>query len=53
VIIREAGGLVTDFAGGAYDPFGEQTLASNAHVHGAMRDVLVARLGAEARRRAP
>jgi myo-inositol-1(or 4)-monophosphatase len=53
VIIREAGGLVTDFAGGAYDPFGEQTLASNAHVHGAMRDVLVARLGAEARRSAP
>jgi len=46
LIICEAGGAVTDFSGRAYDPFGEQTLASNGHVHRAMLDVLAPRLTA-------
>ena len=44
LIIREAGGMVTDFDGGSFDPFGQQTLASNGRIHQAMVDVLRARL---------
>lgn len=44
LIIREAGGTVTDFSGGAFDPFGQQTLASNGRIHQAMVDVLRTRL---------
>src|SRR6185369_8404897 len=36
LIVREAGGAVSDFRGAAFDPFGEQTLASNGLVHSAM-----------------
>ncbi len=53
LIIREAGGAVTDFAGGAYDPFGEQTLASNGLIHGNMVEVLAPRLATNARRGMP
>ena len=46
LIVREAGGTVTDFRGGPLDLYGEQTLASNGHVHAAMRAVIQARLDA-------
>jgi myo-inositol-1(or 4)-monophosphatase len=44
LIVREAGGTVTDFRGGTFDPHGDQTLASNGLVHRAMIDVLRGRL---------
>lgn len=44
LIIREAGGMVTDFNGGPFDLFGQQTLASNGRIHEAMVEVLQARL---------
>jgi myo-inositol-1(or 4)-monophosphatase len=40
LIVREAGGTVTDFAGGGFDLFGEQTLATNGRLHAEMIDVL-------------
>jgi myo-inositol-1(or 4)-monophosphatase len=40
VIIREAGGTVTNFAGADLDLFGEQTLASNGRLHAEMIAVL-------------
>ena len=45
LIICEAGGMVSDFRGGTFDLYGEQTLASNGHLHAAMISVLAARLG--------
>ncbi|MBI4518429.1 MAG: inositol monophosphatase [Deltaproteobacteria bacterium] len=45
LIVREAGGVVTDFTGNPFSLRGEQTLASNGHVHGAMVEVLTAVLG--------
>jgi myo-inositol-1(or 4)-monophosphatase len=44
LIVREAGGTVTDFRGGTFDPHGDQTLASNGLIHQAMIDVLLRRL---------
>jgi myo-inositol-1(or 4)-monophosphatase len=44
LIVREAGGSVTDFHGGPFDPFGQQTLASNGRIHQSMVDLLRARL---------
>ena len=44
LIVREAGGTVSDFRGGPFDPHGEQTLASNGLVHDAMVRVLEMRL---------
>jgi myo-inositol-1(or 4)-monophosphatase len=46
VIVREAGGTITDFGGGPFDPYGEQTLASNGRLHAAMVAVLAPRLAA-------
>ena len=46
LIVREAGGIVTDFRGGEFDVFGEQTLASNGRIHAAMAATLTARLDA-------
>jgi myo-inositol-1(or 4)-monophosphatase len=46
LIVREAGGVVTDFRGGTFDLFGQQTFASNGRLHAAMGAVLVNRLGA-------
>ena len=45
LIVREAGGTVTDFRGLAFDPHGVQTLATNGRIHEAMVAVLKARLG--------
>jgi len=44
LIVREAGGTVSDFRGGRFDLYGEQILASNGHVHALMRAVLSAQL---------
>ena len=33
LIVREAGGVVTDFAGGPFDLYGQETLASNGALH--------------------
>jgi myo-inositol-1(or 4)-monophosphatase len=46
LIVREAGGTVTAFLGETFDPFGEQTLASNGRIHAAMVRVLRTRLAA-------
>jgi myo-inositol-1(or 4)-monophosphatase len=47
LIVREAGGTVSDFRGGPFDPHGEQTLASNGLLHAAMTRTLAARLELE------
>ena len=44
LIVREAGGMVSDFHGATFDPHGEQTLASNGLLHGEMARTLGARL---------
>ena len=41
LIVREAGGEVTDFAGRAYQPGGPEVLASNGLIHGEMRQLAV------------
>jgi myo-inositol-1(or 4)-monophosphatase len=46
LIVREAGGLVSDFSGGRFDVYGEQTLASNGALHAPMIATLAARLAA-------
>jgi myo-inositol-1(or 4)-monophosphatase len=51
LIVRESRGTVTDFFGDSFDLFGQQTLASNGHLHAAMVDVLAARLAAFAAHR--
>lgn len=43
LLVREAGGTVSDFAGAAHDVFGSETLASNGHLHAAMLEVLLPR----------
>lgn len=45
LLVREAGGAVSDFAGGAHDLFGSETLASNGHLQAAMLAVLGPRHG--------
>jgi myo-inositol-1(or 4)-monophosphatase len=45
LIVQEAGGTVSDFRGGPFDLYGEQTLASNGLLHAAMLAVLTTRLG--------
>ncbi|MFQ5667504.1 MAG: inositol monophosphatase family protein [Candidatus Binatia bacterium] len=44
LIVREAGGSVTDFRGGPFDLYGAQTLATNDRLHAAMVSLLTARL---------
>lgn len=44
LIVREAGGCVSDFVGGPFDLFGDQTLASNGRLHGSMKELLRHRL---------
>ncbi len=46
LIVGEAGGQVSDFRGGSFDLYGEQTLASNGRLHTALIEVLGPRLGA-------
>jgi myo-inositol-1(or 4)-monophosphatase len=48
LIVRESRGTVTDFSGGSFDLFGQQTLATNGHLHAAMIEVLTSRLAAAA-----
>lgn len=43
LVVREAGGHVSDFRGDGFDLFGTQTLASNGRIHAAMAAVLTAR----------
>jgi myo-inositol-1(or 4)-monophosphatase len=40
LLVEEAGGRVTSFGGGAFDPFGDQILASNGVLHSQLIDVL-------------
>ena len=40
LIVREAGGRVTDFKGGAYNIYTDHIVASNARIHGFLLDVL-------------
>jgi len=40
LIVKEAGGVVTDFEGGALGMDGSRVLASNGHIHSSMRQVL-------------
>ena len=42
LIVREAGGLITDFAGGPFRLDGRQILAANPALHAAMRAVIAA-----------
>ena len=46
LIVREAGGSVTDFAGGPFRIDGRQILTANPRLHAAMRDVIEAVPGA-------
>lgn len=48
LIVQESRGTVTDFSGGPFDLFGQQTLASNGHLHADMVGVLTSRLAAHA-----
>ena len=40
LFVTEAGGKITDFQGGPFSIYGQETLASNGLLHGAMRNVL-------------
>ena len=40
LVVEEAGGRMSDFRGGAFDPFGDQTLASNGKIHDAMIEAI-------------
>lgn len=44
LVVREAGGTVTDLRGGAFDLHGPQILATNGHLHAATAAVLSKRL---------
>ena len=46
LIVREAGGTVTDFSGKEFSIWGEQTLASNGRIHAEMLAVIQTRIGA-------
>ena len=41
LLVREAGGTVTNFAGQAYRPGDYEILASNGHIHAEMRDAIL------------
>ena len=40
LLVEEAGGRVSDFRGGRFDAFGEQTLASNGWIHEEMLELI-------------
>ena len=40
LIVEEAGGVVTDFKGGAFNPFMRQVVASNSKIHSQMLHIL-------------
>ncbi len=41
LIVREAGGVLSDFSGNPYSIWGEETLASNGHLHAEMVRVMM------------
>ncbi len=43
LIVREAGGTVTDFAGGRFDPFVGEIVATNGQIHSALVSLLIER----------
>ena len=43
LLVREAGGKVTDFKGNSFDIYGKEVLASNGFVHKAMVEVLASK----------
>lgn len=45
LIVQEAGGIVTDYLGGDYRPFGDGVVAANPHLHAAILDVVAAHAG--------
>lgn len=40
LLVKEAGGQVSDFRGGPFDHYSQETLASNGHIHSQMLEVL-------------
>ena len=40
LILRESGGMITDFSGGEYSIYGTELLASNGHIHDQMIKIL-------------
>ena len=40
LIVKESGGRMSDFRGGEFSIYGEETLASNGRIHGEMVEVL-------------
>lgn len=40
LIVRESGGMTTDFSGGPFSIWGEETLASNGLIHPEMLEVI-------------
>ena len=40
LIVREAGGTLSDFSGGPYSIYGDQTLATNGRIHNEMLAVM-------------
>ncbi|MEA3546739.1 MAG: inositol monophosphatase family protein [Thermodesulfobacteriota bacterium] len=40
LLVKEAGGMVTDFQGGFYSPFVPEIISSNGHVHGELVGLL-------------
>ena len=44
LIVREAGGMVTNFSRGPFDIYAQQTLATNGRIHSTMVEVLTQRL---------
>ncbi|MBI5644011.1 MAG: inositol monophosphatase [Deltaproteobacteria bacterium] len=51
LIVKEAGGTITDFSGGEYSIFEKECLASNGLIHAGMIDVLLKRSPKKALRR--
>ncbi|RBL93750.1 inositol monophosphatase family protein [Chitinophaga flava] len=40
LLVEEAGGKVTDFSGNKYSPYQKQILATNGHIHSALKDLI-------------
>ena len=40
LIVKEAGGIITDFKGGKFSLYSDETLATNGRLHEAMKDLL-------------
>ena len=45
LIVEEAGGIVSDYAGDLFTPFGDGVIAGNAAMHGAMLDAILTSAG--------